>query len=176
MFQAGAVDRLARGEVVAAIEHHIGTRHKAIEFGIADALRHQLDIDIGIDAQQTFPGRLHLGPSDIGGGVEDLALQVGQVDIVVIDDREVPHAGGSQVGHRGRAKTARADDQHAAGEQALLAFDPDLVEQNMARIAQQLVVIHGSSANKNGPPVQYRGPQAALCKRRRRTVAGGGAA
>jgi hypothetical protein len=81
---------VARGEVVAAIEHDIGLRHETIQFGVAHAHRHHADVDVGIDAQHALPGRLHLGAAHVGGGVQDLALQVGQVDVVVVDDREVP--------------------------------------------------------------------------------------
>ena len=63
----------------------------------------------------------------------------------MVDHGEVADAGRAQIqGHR-RAQPTRAHHQHPAGQNALLPFDPDLIEQDVARVAQQLVVRHGRS-------------------------------
>jgi hypothetical protein len=72
--------------------------------------------------------------------VNDLALQVGQVDVVVIAEREPPDAGRSEVERDRRAEPACADDEGMCGEQPLLAFDADLGQQDVAAVAQQLLV------------------------------------
>ena len=82
------------------------------------------------------------------GGVKDLALQVGQVDRVVIDDGERPDARSRKVGQGCRAQAARADDKRMCFQQTRLPFDADLVEQDMAGVAQQLIVVHGSAMKK----------------------------
>ena len=63
--------------------------------------------------------------------------------MVVIDDGDMTHAGTAQVQRYGRTQTACADHQHPRGQQAGLTIHTELVEQNVARIAQQLVVSHG---------------------------------
>jgi hypothetical protein len=63
--------------------------------------------------------------------MQDLALQVAELDDVVVHQRDPPHARGSQVQRRRRPKAARADDQRMGRQQALLAFDAELVEQDV---------------------------------------------
>jgi hypothetical protein len=72
--------------------------------------------------------------------VGDLALQVGEVYLVVIHQRDAPDAGAAQVQRHGGAQPARADHQRMGAQQTLLAFDADVVEQDVPRIPQQLVV------------------------------------
>jgi hypothetical protein len=77
--------------------------------------------------------------------VRDLALQVGHVHVVMVRHRDAADPGRAQVeGHR-RTQPARTDDQGMAVEQALLALDADVVKQEVARIAQQLVVVHAAA-------------------------------
>ena len=45
--------------------------------------------------------------------MNDLALQVGQIDGVVVDDAERADAGGGQVQQQRRAEPARTHHQHA---------------------------------------------------------------
>ena len=67
---------------------------------------------------------------------------------VMVDQGDAADAGAAQVqGHR-RAQAACANDQHMGGEQLFLAFDADLVEQDVARIAKQLFVVHGEEENR----------------------------
>jgi hypothetical protein len=68
--------------------------------------------------------------------VNDLALQVGQVDDIVIDYRDPADAGRGEVERGRRAQAAGADDQRMRVEDALLAFDAQCVEQDVAAVAQ----------------------------------------
>ena len=74
--------------------------------------------------------------------VRDLALQVGEVHHVVVDQRDAAHAGGAEVQRHRRAEAACADHDRVRGEQALLPFHADLLQQDVARIAKQLFVGH----------------------------------
>jgi hypothetical protein len=75
-------------------------------------------------------------------GVGDLALEVGEVDLVVVHQRDVADAGCRQVQRHRRAQPAGADDQRVAGTDALLAVDAELFQQDVARVAQQVVIVH----------------------------------
>jgi hypothetical protein len=55
--------------------------------------------------------------------VDDLALEVGDVDDVVVDDAERPHAGRGEVERGRRAEAAGAEQQDLRVEQLLLALD-----------------------------------------------------
>jgi hypothetical protein len=72
----------------------------------------------------------------------DLALQVGELDGVGVHHRELAHACAAQVQSGGRAQPAGPHDQHVGLEQGLLPFNADLIEQDVARVAQQLAVVH----------------------------------
>jgi hypothetical protein len=80
--------------------------------------------------------------------VDDLALQIGQLHHVVVAQGERAHAGRGQIhGHR-RAQAARANHQDVAVQQAGLAGDVYLGQQDMAAVAQQLLVVHGGESGR----------------------------
>ncbi len=120
---AGGVDGLPRGEVVAAVQHDVGASHQPGQQAGIDAQRHGVDHDVGVDRRNGRLCRRGLGLADAVGGVGDLALQVGQVHVVVIDQRDAAHAGTGQIQRHGRAQAAGADDQRMGGQQPFLAFD-----------------------------------------------------
>jgi len=74
--------------------------------------------------------------------VSDLTLQIGQVDHVAVDDRDLTNAGTAEEERDRRAEAAGADDQGMCGEQAALSLDADVVEKQMSRIPQKVVVGH----------------------------------
>ena len=71
--------------------------------------------------------------------MDDLALQVGVVDDVCVDDPERADAGRGEVERRGRAEPAGADQERAGREQPLLARLADLRDQQVAGVAAPLV-------------------------------------
>jgi hypothetical protein len=85
--------------------------------------------------------------------VHDLALQVGQVDLVVVDQGDAADAARCQVERGGRTEAAGTDDEGVRVEQALLALDAELVQQDVARIAQELGVVH-----RTGPIISWPAP------------------
>ena len=85
-------------------------------------------------AESTF------GYADALGGVDDLALEVRDVDDVVVDDADRADAGGGEIERDRRAESAGAEQQHLAVEQALLAARADLRQQQVARVADALRV------------------------------------
>lgn len=55
------------------------------------------DFHVGVERVQPVRGGLDLGATDGVGIVQDLALQVGRVDVVEVDDAERAHARGGEV-------------------------------------------------------------------------------
>jgi hypothetical protein len=74
--------------------------------------------------------------------MQDLALQVGPVDDVVVGDDQTSDPGGGEVDRRRRAEPAGADDQGPRAEQFLLARDIDVRQHDLPAVAQQLFVVH----------------------------------
>ena len=71
--------------------------------------------------------------------MRDLALEVREVDDVVVDDAERAHPGGREVERGRRAEPAGAEQEHLRVEQLELALEPDLGHQQVARVALALL-------------------------------------
>ena len=69
----------------------------------------------------------------------DLALQVGEIDDVVVDDADRADAGGGQVERGRRAEAAGTEQEHLGVEQLQLALEPDLRDEHVARVALALL-------------------------------------
>src|SRR6185295_7778651 len=91
-----------------------------------------LDADLRIDRGEALAGGVYLGPSDVGGAEQDLTLQIGQIDLVGVDEK---------VGGR-VAQAADADDQHMRVGKALLRVDAQLGQQHVPAVTEQLRVVH----------------------------------
>ena len=96
---------------------------------------------LGVDLGHGLLGAQDLGHADARGRVDDLALQVGELDHVVVDDAQGADPGGRQVHQKGRAESAGADHQDLGGEQLRLALFTDLVEDDVPGVAKQLLVV-----------------------------------
>ena len=72
------------------------------------------DLDVGIEGVDRDPRALDLALADAIGRVDDLALQVGQVDDVEVDEADRADAGGREVERR-RAAEATGPDQQGPG-------------------------------------------------------------
>ena len=96
------------------------------------------DVDVGVERGQRLLGRVDLAVADPVHVVQDLALQVGLVDDVHVDDAERADAGGGQVEGGRRAQTAGAEQQDLRAEQLELAGLADLGQQQVALVAVAL--------------------------------------
>ena len=78
------------------------------------------DVDERVGLGDRLLGRHGLGLPDVGLPVDDLALQVGLVDLVELRDAERADAGRGQVEQGRAAQAAGTDDQHLGVLQPLL--------------------------------------------------------
>ena len=99
------------------------------------------DRHLGVDGGDPAGGRFHLGRADVGGAVQDLALQVGEIHRVGVGDAEHAHSGRRQVQGRRRSQSAGADDQDLGPPDAQLPCDADLGQQDMPAVPFQKGVI-----------------------------------
>jgi hypothetical protein len=93
-----------------------------------------------IDRLQFVGGGIELLAANVGGRVDDLALQVGVIDHVEVHNAERADARGRQVKRQRRTESARSDAQDFRGLQLLLPFHAHLGHDQMARVAQDFVV------------------------------------
>jgi len=68
------------------------------------------DFDVGVDGLQRGLRGFDLYRADGIGTVKDLALQVGELDLVGVGDRQPADAGGGEIERGGAAKTTRTND------------------------------------------------------------------
>ena len=73
------------------------------------------------------------------GRMDHLALEVGHVDHIVVDDPERADPGCGEVQRGRRAKAAGAEQQHLGVKQLLLALRADLGQQQVAGVALALL-------------------------------------
>ena len=71
----------------------------------------------GLSAAMAASAESTFGVPIAVGRVDDLALQVGEVDVVVVDDAERADAGRGEVQRGRRAQAAGAEQEHLAVEQ-----------------------------------------------------------
>ena len=96
----------------------------------------------GFSAASVCAGRIHLRFTNRCPGVQDLALEIGEIDGIGIDQRDLADTRRRQI-HRGRRpEPARTDDDRVRIEKALLRFDADFIDEDMAGIAEKLIVVH----------------------------------
>jgi hypothetical protein len=84
--------------------------------------------------------RLDLQPADIGFAEDHLAVQVADLDPIVVDEAEPADPGRRQVERQRCAEPAHADDQHRAREQPRLTGAADFRQHDVPRIAPQGLV------------------------------------
>jgi len=131
------------GKIITAIEHQVDLLGELEQAGFIQALDHGLHKNVWIQCVQGIPPGFSLGAPQAGRTVQNLALQIAELDHVVVGQNQLPDPGGRQVQGRRRAQAPGADDEHPRRKQPLLPLDAQLIEQNVACIAQQPGIVQG---------------------------------
>ncbi len=99
----------------------------------------RLDSHIGIERCHLIGGTPRFRLTDIGGAIENLALQVRERDGVVIDDADTADTCRGAIGQNRHAEASGADDEEAGDLQTLLTGAADIGHHQMPRIALDFV-------------------------------------
>ena len=99
----------------------------------------QTHIDQRVDLPDTVARRLRLGTADVGLAVDDLALQVGLIDGVVVDDPEGPDTGRREVHEGRRTEATGADAEHTRCLQPLLSSHGDVRDDQVPAVPPDLL-------------------------------------
>ena len=97
-----------------------------------------VDVGVGLLGDR-LPADWAFGLPDVGLAVDDLALQVGLVDLVELRDAERADARRGQVEQRRAAQAAGADDEHLGVLEALLPGHADVGDDQVPAVAAYLV-------------------------------------
>jgi hypothetical protein len=133
--QARRAEQVACGEIVGAVDDDVMSLQQPFDVRRADAFLDGDDFDARVERRERDARRLDLGHADARVGMHDLALQVRAFDAVVIDERDAPDAGRSEIERSRRAEPARADQRDARRAEFGLPFRTDFRQHEMARVA-----------------------------------------
>ncbi len=101
------------------------------------AVGNGLDFDFGVQLDQ-MPGRRDgLGLTHISAAVEDLALEVREVETIIVDDADVTDPGGSQVQQCRRPEASGTDDKDPGRLETFLSRAADLLKEDVPRVAAE---------------------------------------
>ena len=118
--QRGVVGEVAGREVVAAVDDDVVVREDFADVRRAQPLGVTHDPALGVDRGDGVGERVDLEPAHVGEAVADLAMQVGQLDEVVVDDADGADARTGEVGNERAAEPPGTDDEHTCrGEPTL---------------------------------------------------------
>ena len=137
--EAGIGHQIAGFEIVGAVEHEIVAADQRHHIVGIEPHGMRLEMHMRIERVNLIGGAVDLAPADIGRGVDDLALQIGQRHDVVIDHAERADAGRRQIHQHRRAEAAGADHQHGGLLQRRLAGAADVAQHDMAGVAFEFV-------------------------------------
>ncbi len=146
---ASVVHQVARREVIGAIGDDVKFAEQ-IEGVLARKPGFELaNIQERIDRLQLLGGRIQLLAAHVGGGVDDLPLQIRIVHHVKIDNSNRPHSSRAQVERQRRAQPARADAQHLRRFDLELPFHADFGHDQVPRVAQDFFVAQGCGLRRD---------------------------
>jgi hypothetical protein len=132
---------VARGEVVRAVENDIVFREQLFDLIAFDARRDLDDFNFRVDGVESRARRFDFPRADRVGAIEDLPLQVGEIDLVGVGQRQPADARRGEIEGRRAAEAAGADDQRGCRAQPFLPLDADLGEQDVPAVAEELLVV-----------------------------------
>ena len=94
----------------------------------------------GVEGAQPLGGGVDLRAPHVGRAVQVLAVQVAELDDVVVDDAETPPGAGrepraDELGQQHAAEPARADDEHARVGERVLRGGAEAGQSELARVA-----------------------------------------
>ena len=96
----------------------------------------RVNLDLRIELRQSIFSRVGFCPAHRRRGMQDLALQIGEIDSIAIGECDASGAARGEIhGCRG-AQAASADHQCMCRQQLFLALDADLGQQDMPAVAQ----------------------------------------
>ena len=125
--------KLGMKRVVVPVGAGVGSAHGFLRAPIAYEVvrtRH-----MRVEAVDGIRRALHLQPPDIGRGVKDLPLQVGEFEAVMIHQPNAAHPRRRQIKRQRRAEPPRAHHQHPGRPQPGLAHGTHLTQQDVPGVA-----------------------------------------
>jgi hypothetical protein len=100
----------------------------------------EVDFDVRIDLADAIPSGVKFFATDVFGAVEDLALEVGEINGISVDETEAADPSGGEVEADGRAKSTGSDAEDARCFEAFLSFEGHFGHDEMPGVTCDFVV------------------------------------
>ena len=138
---AGIVDEELDGKIIRTVNNKVVFLDDIESIGCLQKLSMCFYLYMRVDGIDRFLRRFNLPLVHIGSRVDDLALQVAEVNHVVIYNADGANAGRRQVhGNRG-TQSACTNDEYFAFAYLLLTFHTDILQKNVAEWKKRTVAI-----------------------------------
>src|SRR4051794_34972366 len=98
----------------------------------------EFDVDVRIDVDESIACRFEFWTADVARSMQKLPLQVGDVDIVKVDETQLPDARRGEVQRYRRPEPASADDEYARRFQPTLSDRGHVRQQQVSAVAANL--------------------------------------
>ena len=144
--KSAVVGEVASGKVVGAVEDEVvrpGKFHRIIN---READRVLLDYEVRIEFLQPRGSRFHLGGIDLFFAKENLALKVGPLHMIGINQSNFSHARCREIESGGGPEASTTNDQHRSAQKLLLSGFSHLRQESVTKVALLLGWGHGSEA------------------------------
>ena len=134
-YHARVIDEVARWKIVSAVDDHVVVARDLER--VVRRERHvvALDLHVRVDVANAIGRGVELRSPDIARPVDYLALEVGDVDGIEVDETQRSNACGSEIKCGGRSEAACTYEEDLRCFQFFLAFSSDLVQYEVAAVA-----------------------------------------
>ena len=136
VFDAGAIHGKTGVKIVAAIEYHARRLYLFFKPDSLQASGERGYAYIGVDRRQSVLCRRGFLPADIILPVQDLPLQVGQFDDIVIGNHQLANTGSRQINGCWRTQATGTDNQDPRREQFFLTCNIHLRQHDLPTVTQ----------------------------------------
>src|SRR6266849_5343844 len=137
---ARVVDEIARGEIVGAIDDDIEVLEKFERVGASQLRLKRLDLNVRIEVREARARGFALGLANVAGAEGDLALEVGEVDHVKVNQAKFSDARRGKIQTKRRAKPARADEEYLSVLQLELPLHANFRHDEVAAVTKDFLV------------------------------------
>lgn len=121
--------------VVGAVDEEVGLAGEDGEVGGVEGEGDGFGVDMGIRFGEGFGGGMDFEATDVGLGVEDLPMEVGEVDEGGVDKDESADSGSGEPGGGGAPEAAEPGDEDRGIGETGLSLGADLGEPGLAVVA-----------------------------------------
>ena len=133
---AGVVYKIARGKIVGAIHDDVVVFQNVERVFAGEMSFKEIDLNFGVQIVQATGGGFDFRAANVAGAEQDLALEIGEIHAIEIDEADASNARGGEIQAEWRSKTAGANAQNFGLLELQLPVHADFRHDQVTAIAQ----------------------------------------